>query len=237
MTVLLVPRGGTWGAAAAAAAADLGLTPWVLPLIETVPAPSAELDAALARLTAGDYRWLAVTSAAAVPTLRDVALPASLRVAAVGEGTAAALTRAGIEVHLVGDGGALAMLQRWPQHVDGPVLAVRSDLARPTLVDGLRRAGWEVDAVVAYRTLRTELSTTEKHALRTGRADVALVTSGSVARHLAEVEVAPSTRLVAMGAQTAEDVRAAGLEVAAVASSPTIAELLRAAQELGAEPS
>src|SRR5690606_19086358 len=32
VTVLLVPRGGTWGAAAAAAAADLGLTPWVLPL-------------------------------------------------------------------------------------------------------------------------------------------------------------------------------------------------------------
>src|SRR5690606_41543933 len=149
----------------------------------------------------------------------------------------AARPRAGVGVHRVGDGGARAMLQRWPQQVDGPVLAVRSDLARPTLVDGLRRAGWEVDAVVAYRTLRTELSTTEKHALRTGRADVALVTSGRVARHRAEVEVAPSTRLGAMGAQTAEDVRAAGLEVAAVASSPTIAELLRAAQELGAEPS
>lgn len=232
MSVVLVPRGGTWGAAVAAGAAELGLAPWVLPLIETVPAPSPELTAALTRLRDGAYDWLAVTSAAAVPALADRGVPPSTRVAAVGEATASVLQGAGIDVHLVGDGGAAVLLELWPSPAEGRVLAVQSDLARPVLVDGLRRLGWSVDAVVAYRTTATVLSPSEEHAVRSGKADVALVTSGSVGRRLAEVGVPRSTRLVAMGEQTADDMRAAGLQVSAVAAAPTIAALLRAAGEL-----
>lgn len=232
MSVVLVPRGGTWGAAVAAGAAELGLAPWVLPLIETIPGPSPELTAALTRLSEGSYDWLAVTSAAAVPALEGRAVPASTRVAAVGEATASVLQGAGIDVHLVGDGGAAVLLELWPSPAEGRVLAVQSDLARPVLVDGLRRLGWSVDAVVAYRTTATVLSPSEEHAVRSGKADVALVTSGSVGRRLAEVGVPRSTRLVAMGEQTADDMRAAGLQVSAVAAAPTIAALLRAAGEL-----
>lgn len=232
MSVVLVPRGGAWGAAVAAGAAEIGLTPWVLPLIETVPAPSDELTAAVARLATGHYDWLVVTSAAAVPALDGVAIPQSSQVAAVGGATAAALTEAGIAVQLVGDGGAQNLLEQWPDAEPGTVLAVQSDLARPVLVDGLADAGWQVDAVVAYRTAATRLSSSEEYALRSGKADIALVTSGSVARRLADVGVPASTRLVAIGQQTADDVRAAGLAPAAVASAPTVAALLRAAQEV-----
>jgi uroporphyrinogen-III synthase len=230
--VLLVPRGGSWGATVAAAAAELGMTPWVLPLIESLPAPSEELEQALARLAAGDYDWLAVTSAAAVPALEGVEIARGTRVAAVGYATAAALSAAGIDVHLVGDGGADVLLEAWPLEPVGRALAVQSDLARPVLVDGLAAAGWQADAVVAYRTAPTRLSNAEEHALREGKADIALVTSGSVGRRLADVGVPASTRLVAIGTQTADDVQAAGLEASAVADAPTVDALLRAAQEL-----
>lgn len=232
MSVLLIPRGGSWGATVAAAAAEAGLTPWVLPLIEVLPAPSIELNQALTRLSEGDYAWLALTSAAAVPALEGVTLPRTTKVAAVGHATATVLEEAGFAVDLVGDGGAQALLDRWLEPADGRVLAVKSDIARPLLADGLRAAGWDVDDVVAYRTAAARLSSSEEHAVRTGKADVALVISGSVARRLAEVGVSEGTQLVAIGAQTAEDARSVGLTVSAVASTPSVAGLISAAQRL-----
>ncbi|WP_420113632.1 uroporphyrinogen-III synthase [Pseudactinotalea sp.] len=232
MSVVLVPRGGAWGAAVAAGAAEIGLTPWVLPLIEVLPAPSVELNEALERLSTGAYAWLGITSAAAVPALEGVAVPATTSLAAVGLATASVLQEAGFAVDLVGSGGAQAMLDVWPEPADGRVLVVQSDLARATLADGLTRAGWEVDAVVAYRTAPASLSASEEHALRTGKADIALVISGSIVNRLAEVGVPEATRLIAFGEQTASDVRAAGLEVAATAASPTVADLLSAAQAI-----
>jgi uroporphyrinogen-III synthase len=232
MSVLLIPRGGSWGATVAAGAAEAGLTPWVLPLIEVLPAPSAELSEALSRLGDGHYAWLAITSAAAVPALEGVTLPSTTKVAAVGHATATVLEEAGLTVDLVGDGGAQALLEMWPGPAEGRVLTVQSDIASPRLAEGLRGAGWDVDAVVAYRTAPAGLSSSEEHAVRTGKADVALVISGSVARRLADVGVPERTRLVAIGAQTAADARAAGLAVSAVAPAPSVAGLLRAAQEV-----
>ncbi|GAB2619008.1 uroporphyrinogen-III synthase [Pseudactinotalea suaedae] len=232
MSVVLVPRGGMWGAAVAAEATEVGLVPWVLPLIEVLPAPSAELSEALARLRAGDYDWLAITSAAAVPALEGVDIPERTQVAAVGRATATALQEAGFTVGLTGSGGAQELLAAWPAPGPGRVLVVQSDLARPLLADGLRAQGWDVDLVVAYRTAPASLSASEEHALRTGKADIALVISGSVARRLAEVGLPDDTRLVAIGAQTAEDARAAGLTISAVAAAPSIAEMLGAARTI-----
>lgn len=231
MNVVLIPRGGSWGASVAAEAADLGLTPWVLPLIETIPTPSVALTVAHARLAAGEYDWLAVTSAAAVPALLRGSVPARTRVAAVGAASAAALQAVGIAVDLVGQGGAEDLVRAWPREACGRVLAVQSDHARSVLADGLTEAGYDVDAVVAYRTAATTLSESEARAVRDGKADIALVTSGSIARRLAELDVADSTRLIAMGAQTAADTRAAGLSPAAVAASPTIPDVLKAGLE------
>lgn len=231
--VVLVPRGGMWGASVAAEVADRGLVPWLLPVVETVPAPSAELTRALTGLAEGRYGWLVLTSAAAVPALDGAAVPAGTRVAAVGAATAHALREAGIAVHLVGASGALGLLDLWPgEPEDLPVLLVRSDLARTTFADGLRARGWQVDSVIAYRTVAAATSSGEEDALRGGNADVALVTSGSVARRLADIGLPASTRVVAMGEQTAEDARAAGLEVAAVADEPSVAALARCATEV-----
>ncbi len=136
----------------------------LLPLLEVVEvkddrplrAMAAELAAATTAAGAGQDVWLAVTSANAVDPLCD-RMPAgtrweTVRAASVGKATAAALQRRGIEPRLVGQGTA-ADLARELVNVVGvgaKVLVPQAADARPDLVDGLRNAGVEVKAAVAY---------------------------------------------------------------------------------------
>ncbi|MHA7262492.1 uroporphyrinogen-III synthase [Arthrobacter sp. TMN-37] len=141
-----------------------GALPLCLPLIDFErPADPAPLDRALARLAAGGYDWLVVTSATTVTALEACArrtgstlagvLPAATRVAAVGEATAAALARAGIRVSLTPHGssaqGLLAELPAGP----GTLLLPQASLADGTLDSGLAGRRWQVDRVEAYRTV------------------------------------------------------------------------------------
>jgi len=58
--------------------------------------------------------------------------------------------------------------------------------------------------------------------------DAVLVTSGSVAKQVARLGLAPATRIVAIGEQTAEDCRRSGLQVTAIAQHPNAAGLVEA---------
>lgn len=58
--------------------------------------------------------------------------------------------------------------------------------------------------------------------------DAVLVTSGSVAKQVARLGLAPGTRIVTIGEQTAEDCRRAGLRVAAIAARPNAESLVAA---------
>ena len=58
--------------------------------------------------------------------------------------------------------------------------------------------------------------------------DAVLVTSGSVAKQVARLGLAPATRIVAIGEQTAEDCRRSGLHVAAIAAKPSAEGLVAA---------
>lgn len=222
--VVLVPRGGRWGHRVADRLTARGARPWIVPLICTELAAGPELDTARADLAAGAHDWVAVTSAAAVP-----ALPATVRarIATVGPATASALREAGYAVEMVPHGpdfSAAAMLAAW--HPTGRVLLLRSDLAAPTLAAGLRATGARVTDVVAYRTAATEPTGEESSGLRTGRADAALVTSGSVARALAGTGVAGTTLVACLGPRTAQVARECGLRVDLVASSQHIDTLV-----------
>ena len=228
--VVLVPRGGTWGQRVADLLHGWGAQPWVLPMIHTVPADSPELAAAQADLDAGRYDWVAITSAAAVPALPATA---DARIAAVGPATATALREAGYAVEEVPPGpdySADAMLAHW--HPTGRVLLLHSDLAGPTLADGLRDAGAEVHEVVAYRTVTTQLAVGEAADLRAGHAGAALVTSGSVARTLASARIAPTTLIACLGPRTAAVARECGLEVALTAPHQQIEALVEALHQL-----
>lgn len=223
----------------------------MVPLItDAPPADPAAFDAALARLAEAAGRhspapedrtgpdgaasrapWLVVTSATAVRAVvgRAPRLPAGVLVACVGEATARAAREAGWRVDLVPrDESAAGLVAAFPDTV-GRVLFARSELAAPTLVDGLRARGIDVEDVVAYRTV-----VTGDEPVRLDRApDAVLVTSGSVAsqvvRRLAPLD--PRTRIACIGPATAAAAREAGLPVHVVGRSRSAEALLDAVVE------
>lgn len=228
---MLVPRGGAWGDRVADAARARGFAPVVVPLIADVPPDdTAPLDAALAQLAGGD--WLVVTSATTVRVVaeRTPRLPAGVRVAVVGSATARAARGAGWPVDLVPtDHSAAGLVTALPADARRAVHP-RSDLAAPTLVDGLRARGIDVLDVVAYRTVGTG----DEPILLDPAPDVVLVTSGSTARETARrlTPLDPRTRIACIGPGTADEARAAGLPVDVVAADRSAEALLDAVVEL-----
>ncbi|MDQ4099969.1 MAG: hydroxymethylbilane synthase, partial [Chloroflexota bacterium] len=138
-----------------------GALPVVMPAIAIKPvADETPLVEAARRLSAGEYDWMVVTSANAVQPLSralSIAGEAAVkcRVAAIGAATVAALKDAGFAVDMVpaeaSAAGLVAALRS--TGIEGArILCPQGNLARPTLVDGLRRVRATVETVVAYRT-------------------------------------------------------------------------------------
>ncbi|TDN44230.1 uroporphyrinogen-III synthase [Curtobacterium flaccumfaciens] len=223
----------------------------VVPLItDAAPLDPSPLAAAVRRLVAqggagrhgsppdaGDptdvagYGWLVVTSATAVRVVaeRVARLPSDLRVAAVGEPTARAARAAGWVVDLVPAEASAAVLAAALPDTTGTVLFPRSDIAAPTLVEGLVARGIDVDDVVAYRTVGTG----DEPITLDPPPDAVLVTSGSVARQVARrmAPLDPRTIVACIGPGTADDARAAGLPVHVVAHTRSAEALLDAVVE------
>lgn len=198
-------------------------------------APAAGPSAPAAAAVAGGD-WLVVTSATTVRVLAErlSGLPSGVRVAAVGDVTARAARALGWTVELVPEEASAAGLVAALPADARTVLHPRSDLAAPTLVDGLRARGIDVVDAVAYRTVGTG---DEPVVLDTVPAAV-LVTSGSVARETARrmTPLDPRTRIACIGPGTASDARAAGLPVHVVARSRSAEALLDAVVESLAPP-
>lgn len=146
----------------------------------------------------------------------------------VGPGTQAALEAAGgprpagVATDHRGE-GVVALLGQGPGHA----VVAQGDLARATVVDGLRAAGWDVTPVVVYRTQsRRPAPEVMDRALA---ADVVTLASGSAARAWARAcDRRVSPPVVAMGAITAAEARRAGLVVAQVAEPQTVEGLVEA---------
>lgn len=162
---------------------------------------------------------------------------------AVGPGTAGALEAAGgpvataVATRHVAE-GLIELLGPGP----GRLVVAQGDLARPVLVDELRRAGWSVQAVTVYRTvLRTP---TPEDVQRMLAGDLITLASGSAASAWAQASPAHlSPGVVVMGPITAREALARGLPVVGMADPHTLAGLVeavvRAAQDQrrgGSEP-
>ncbi|WP_394555052.1 uroporphyrinogen-III synthase [Agromyces sp. MMS24-JH15] len=236
---VLVPRGGPWGDSVAASLRSRGATPVVAPLINFGPADDLPaLEEALRKLAAGGFDWLTVTSATTVDVLASYAavIPASTKVAAVGETTAAALVAAGYRADIVPseDNSAKGLLEEWEAATEGQlglrVLALRSAIAKPVLSVGLARIGHHVEAVIAYRTVGVPASPKVIEDVRAGRVNAVLVTSGSVAEQVqSQLGPIPETTLVAaIGPQTRKDAAQVGLRVDVVAEERTAESLIDA---------
>lgn len=132
-----------------------GFTVEHLPLLEVIPpADPRPLERAASELAL--YDWLVFTSSNAVDAflpLAGGALPHRLRVAVVGPATAEALRAYDIEPHLTATHpDAEGLLHDLAPLVDRSrrVLLPQASDARPTLAEGLHRAGAEAVVVVAY---------------------------------------------------------------------------------------
>jgi len=236
---VLVPRGGPWGDGVAAALRARGATPIVAPMINFAPTDDQPaLEAALAKLAAGGFDWVTVTSATTVDVLSSygAVIPPTTKVAAVGETTAAALTAAGYHADIVPseDNSAQGLLEEWEAATEGVaplrVLALRSAIAKQVLSVGLARAGHQVEAVVAYRTVGVPVAPKVADDVRAGRVNAVLVTSGSVAEQVQQqLGPIPETTLVAaIGPQTQKDAAELGLRVDVVARERSADSLIDA---------
>ena len=200
-------------------------------LTRTVAGDAAELASASARLAAGEYDWLVVTSARTVEMLDVGAAPVSTAVAAVGSATARVLAAAlGRNPDLVAGGSARALLEALAGRGVAPgarVLLPQSALAAPLLAEGLRGLGAHVERVDAYTT-RTAAPADLPPGLvgrwRAGGVDAVVVTAGSTARAAVELlgPAPPGTAVIALGGPSRAAAAAAGLAPAGdIAASPS----------------
>lgn len=256
---VLVPRGGEWGERVAVLLAGYGAESVVVPLIEFAPPEDlTTYDSVLNGLARGDYDWVVVTSATTVQSLsarvatlvnRGRETPATAlrtfvgdtRVAAVGPGTARSLERYHVTPALVpaGERSARGLLAEFP-HADGEphlpgragrVLLPQSNLAEPTLADGLRELAWEVDVVVAYRTLSGPVPGEGlRQEVRTGGFDAVLLSSASTVANLVELvgTPPPTTVVCCIGPRTEQAARDHGLPVHVVPPAASGEELVDA---------
>ncbi|MBN9239247.1 MAG: uroporphyrinogen III synthase [Micrococcales bacterium 70-64] len=236
---VLVPRGGKWGDGVASTLRSYGAIPVIAPMINFASADDgAALANALHELKDGQFDWLVVTSATTVDVFvgQGATIPASTKVAAVGETTAAALTLAGYRVDFVpaADNSARGLVKEWPKSdITGRVLVPQSDIAEPNLVTGLGKLGLDAQFIAAYRTVGVPIADAVVADVASGRIGAILVSSGSVARQIA-AQLAPlpeGTLVACIGPRTAFDARAAGLTVDLIAEDRSADSLVAALVE------
>lgn len=236
---ILVPRGGVWGGDVAEAVRARSAFPITAPLINFASPNEADsrlLSEKIRLLESGHYNWIAVTSATAADVMHSlgVKVPDHTLIAAVGETTAASLTTAGYRVDFVPthDNSAKGLLLEWAEAARRQppisVLWLRSEVARPTLAEGLARRGHLVDSVVAYRTVGVPAAESIQYDIRNSRIRAILVTSGSVAEqvHKQFSPIPDEIYIAAIGPRTAKDARQLGLRVDVVAKQRSVASLL-----------
>ncbi len=229
-----------------------GAVPEQVPTIAVEPPRTPQqMERAVKGLVTGRYQWIAFTSVNAVRAVRekfeeyglDARAFAGVKVAAVGEQTAAALRDFGIAPDLVPDGAQSAegLADAWPAYDDvldpiNRVLLPRADIATEGLVARLTDLGWEAEDVTAYRTVRAAPPPAPiREAIKGGGFDAVLFTSSSTVRNLIGIAGKPHavTVIAVIGPQTAKTAAEFGLRVDVQAPRPSVTALIEALAEFG----
>jgi uroporphyrinogen III methyltransferase/synthase len=228
----------------------LGADPIEAPMIRIAPPVDfAPLDEACASLDRFD--WVVFTSGNAVDAFmgRLLASPAdvralgSVRLCAIGAGTAERFTRFGIKVDLIpaesrAEGVVQALLEQ------GEVAGVRfliprADIGRDVIAEELRKRGAEIADVVAYRTVAIDPERDGEpdvyRMLLDHQIDVVTFTSPSSVRSFAELygaeaaaDLLHTTTVAAIGPVTAEAAAQLGIACTIVPGQYTIPALCAA---------
>lgn len=224
-------------------------------LTQTIPIDSEQLEQMRQRLASGYYAWVVLSSwraaQAVLAQLNALALapasaptphsPASAptRLAVVGQSTADWVnTHCALKPTLVGAGSAAKLLEVFPtpptavSTATTPTICLpQSQLAAPTLAQGLSRLGWQVDAVATYTTKPLpQLPAHLKTQWQAGAWDAVVVTAGSSAQALLQLLGPPpeKTAVVSIGQSTTARCRELGLRVDATAATPRAEHITQA---------
>ncbi|MGI8586507.1 MAG: uroporphyrinogen-III synthase [Chloroflexia bacterium] len=224
----------------------LGAVPLECPAIQVVPPESyAPLDAAIAQTAR--YDWIVFTSVNGVAAFmarlghagQTASRLGSLRLAAIGPATAAALREHGLVPAFVPSAYvAEAIIAQIGDVAGQRMLLPRADIARMALAVGLRAKGALVDEVTAYRTVAGAGWAGDW--LRARTIDALTFTSSSTVRYFGQslaalgVDAADLQRgpqrpaVVCIGPITAQTARELGWPVDAVAEDYTTVGLIAA---------
>jgi len=236
---VLIPRGGQFAEDITNRLTILGAKAVVAPVINFAAADdTVTLQAHFDSLSAGKFDWIVLTSATTVDVLQHqkIEIPESTRVAAIGETTAQALTFANIRVDFVPptDNSPRGFLNALPDgFVDATVLVPHSETSEPTLAAGFEERGIKAAFVSAYRTVGVPIPRDVVQRVHSGDITAILVSSGSVARQLAD-QLSPlpeTTAVICIGPRTAFDAQQAGLIVSHTASERSNEALIDALLE------
>jgi uroporphyrinogen III methyltransferase/synthase len=249
---VLVPRTKDQAPSLSVRLRGFGAVPEEVPTISVEPPRNPlQMDKAVRGLVEGRYEWIAFTSVNAVKAVRekfeeyglDARAFSGLKIAAVGDKTAAAIAAWGLRADLMpsGEQSAAGLLEDWPEYdeVLDPINRVflpRADIATENLVAGLIDLGWECDDVTAYRTVRaTPPPAPTRDAIKSGRFDAVVFTSSSTVRNLVGIagKPHPSTVIAVIGPATAKTAEEHGLRVDVLASKPDVDELVNALADFG----
>ena len=221
---VVVTRARAQASRLAARLRDLGADAIELPSIRIEPRiESEEVQRAVAAVHS--YALICLTSPNGVRLLfeamaargRDARALANATVAAIGPGTAAALSERGIAADIVPERFVAESLVEalGSVEVEGrPVLVARAAEARDVLPDALRERGAEIDVVSLYETVAEQPEATAIEAAQ--GADYLTFTSSSTVRNLVEAlgeRLPRSARVVSIGPVTSAALREAGLTV------------------------
>lgn len=174
------------------------------------------------------------------------------RLAVVGQSTAEWVnSHCALKPTLVGAGSAAKLLEVFPTPPAGPatpqqptattaaastaatptICLPQSQLAAPTLAQGLSQLGWQVDAVATYTTAPLpQLPAHLKTQWQAGAWDAVVVTAGSSAQALLQLLGPPpeKTAVVSIGKSTTARCRELGLRVDATAATPRAEHITQA---------
>jgi uroporphyrinogen III methyltransferase/synthase len=251
---VLVPRTKEQSAALSEQLISYGAVPVEVPTIAVEPPRTPQaIDRAIRGLVSGRYAWIGFTSVNAVKAVRekieelglDARALAGVKVACVGQQTAAAVLAWGITPELVpsGEQSSEGLLEEWPAYDSvydalDRIFLPRADIATDTLLAGLADKGWQVDDVTAYRTVRAAPPPADiREAIKTGGFDAVLFTSSSTVRNLVGIAGKPHTSsiIAVIGPQTAKTAEELGLRVDVTAATPSASLLAESLAEFGRE--
>lgn len=227
---MVVTRAADQSSSLAALLASLGAT--------VVFAPTIRFEEVAFDLP-DDLAWVVVTSPNGVAALADRDI-GTAQVAVVGPGTAAAARNAGFEVAL---SPPRSLAESLVEYFPDPDLAAgdpeiplgsrrvavcQADIARPTVIDGLRAKGWSVSAITVYRTVPVEADPKVLAAI--AGADAITFTSGSTVRSFVAAygTDALADLVVSIGPITSQTCAELGIRVTSEAVDHDVAGLVTA---------